>query len=409
MNFFTEAQRRTLIENSHYLGAADIRNEVIWKKSGQENTLVAKDSVAAEDKHATESDSDGKKEDDNSDGSTVDSEPESDPTTFLTPAPLVFIAQISPESCFLMPDGNWKGPTEYAQSFTDVKLNCLAVWFMAQTETGRIFQTRDLQCQRNTETVDQTASRPIPAEEDIESIENWPINNENARKAAAELKKNHRIIPLPAYDIHGNLIHPTQYRDNPERQCKRERHLHRGHREPAHLGGCPEIWAVLLKPPEKLHKRTREARPRNNAASETKARAVPPRAALSSLESWHIYSESKHVIVWTSPGAMASNQLRIRPHVQLMFSHTHAELRSPLKAFKSTAVGICLARVSGLTPHMLPSAGVMEDDEAEEEEVRALSVHSEEADLGLDDATTSIAGLRALAEEDEDNDSNAEL
>jgi hypothetical protein len=70
MNFFTEAQRRTLIENSHYLGAANIHNEVIWTKSGQENTLVAKDSVAAEDKHATESDSDGKKEDDNSEGST---------------------------------------------------------------------------------------------------------------------------------------------------------------------------------------------------------------------------------------------------------------------------------------------------------------------------------------------------
>jgi hypothetical protein len=39
------------------------------------------------------------------------------------------------------------------------------------------------------------------------------IDNENARKAAMELKKNHCIIPLPAYDIHGNLIHPTQYRD----------------------------------------------------------------------------------------------------------------------------------------------------------------------------------------------------
>jgi hypothetical protein len=39
------------------------------------------------------------------------------------------------------------------------------------------------------------------------------IDNENTRKAATELKKNHHIIPLPAYDIHRNLIHPTQYRD----------------------------------------------------------------------------------------------------------------------------------------------------------------------------------------------------
>ncbi|KAJ7331383.1 hypothetical protein DFH08DRAFT_1021489 [Mycena albidolilacea] len=236
MNFFTEAQRRSLMENSHYLGAADIRNEVIWKKSGQENTLVAKDSVAAEDEHATESDSNEKKEDDNSEGSTVDSEPESDPTTFLTPAPLVFIAQISPESCFLMPDGNWKGPTEYAQSFTDVKLNCLAVvpsqtpvyvndftnvvgniqWFMAQSETAGyskqgIFNASETQ--KRSIKLRHVLFQKVNAEEDIESIENWPVNNENARKAATELKKNHRIIPLPAYDIHGNLIHPTQYRD----------------------------------------------------------------------------------------------------------------------------------------------------------------------------------------------------
>ncbi|KAJ7804664.1 hypothetical protein B0H14DRAFT_2612087 [Mycena olivaceomarginata] len=227
MNFFTEAQRRTLIENSHYLGTADIRNEVIWKKSGQENTLVAKDSVAAEDKHATESDSDGKKEDDNSDGSTVDSEPESDPTTFLTPAASRFHRpDFSGE---LLPHARWQlerangictelhrlVPSQtpvYVNDFTNVVGNIQ--WFMAQTETAGYSK-------QGIFNASETQKRSIKlrhvlfqvAEEDIESIENWPINNENPRKAAAELKKNHRIIPLPAYDIHGNLIHPTQYRD----------------------------------------------------------------------------------------------------------------------------------------------------------------------------------------------------
>ncbi|KAJ7303506.1 hypothetical protein DFH08DRAFT_825795 [Mycena albidolilacea] len=271
--------------------ALDIRNEVIGKKLGPENTLVAKDSVAAEDKHVTESDSDGKTEDDNSGGSTVYSEPESDPTTFLTPVPLVFIAQISPESCFLMPDGNWKGPMEYAQSFTNVKLNCLTVvpsqtlvyvnnftnivgniqWFMAQSETAGyskqgIFNASETQkrsiklccvlfqvgtlvllCSSST----NEALINSETKEDIESIEKWPIDNENTRKAATELKKNHHIIPLPTCDIHGNLIHPTQYQDT--------------------LKDAVVWFTVLLKHWSITVKdNTREAHPRNNAASETK-------------------------------------------------------------------------------------------------------------------------------------------
>ncbi|KAJ7859811.1 hypothetical protein B0H14DRAFT_2576974 [Mycena olivaceomarginata] len=176
---------------------------------------------------------------------------------FLIPALLVFIAQISPESCFLMPNGNWKGPMEYAQSFTDVKLNCLAViasqtpvyvndftkfseifsgsWRRVKRQdipnkgssmpvkhrNGRSncvtsYSRKSMASRASAHTTSHTPETnsdfffSFTAEEDIESIENWPIDNENARKAATELKKNHRIIPLPAYDIHGNLIHPTR-------------------------------------------------------------------------------------------------------------------------------------------------------------------------------------------------------
>ncbi|KAJ7839586.1 hypothetical protein B0H14DRAFT_2587922 [Mycena olivaceomarginata] len=108
------------------------------------------------------------------------------------------------------------------QSFTDIKLNCPAVvpsqtpvyvndftdvvgniqWFMAQSETAGyskqgIFNASETQKHQRRHREHREVA----------------IDNENTCKAATELKKNHRIIPLPVYDIHGNLIHPTQYRD----------------------------------------------------------------------------------------------------------------------------------------------------------------------------------------------------
>ncbi|KAJ7821445.1 hypothetical protein B0H14DRAFT_2599209 [Mycena olivaceomarginata] len=134
----------------------------------------------------------------------------------------------------------------YVNDFTDVVGNIQ--WFMAQSETAGYSKQGIFDAS-------ETQKRQRRHQEHREVA----IDNENTRKAATELKKNHHIIPLPAYDIHGNLIHPTQYRDTlkgavvrvtvllkhwnitVKDNVKQERHLHRGHQEPARLGGCPEI------------------------------------------------------------------------------------------------------------------------------------------------------------------------
>jgi hypothetical protein len=44
------------------------------------------------------------------------------------------------------------------------------------------------------------------------SIEQWPVYYPEARAALQRLICTHRVIPIPAFDIHGDIIHPTKYR-----------------------------------------------------------------------------------------------------------------------------------------------------------------------------------------------------
>jgi len=43
-------------------------------------------------------------------------------------------------------------------------------------------------------------------------IENWPTSNLAAKQALGEIQTTHRVIPIPAYDMHGALIWPFHYR-----------------------------------------------------------------------------------------------------------------------------------------------------------------------------------------------------
>ncbi|KAI6003100.1 hypothetical protein EDD15DRAFT_2467773 [Pisolithus albus] len=43
------------------------------------------------------------------------------------------------------------------------------------------------------------------------SIENWPVDDNETKTELENLKATHRLIPLPAYDVEGNLIEPHAY------------------------------------------------------------------------------------------------------------------------------------------------------------------------------------------------------
>ncbi|KAJ7126691.1 hypothetical protein C8R44DRAFT_667399, partial [Mycena epipterygia] len=208
--------RDDLIQKTHYLGAAGIREEVVWRKVGRENTL-------------TESK--------------------------LVPAPLTLIALLSAENCWLAPDGFWKGPTTYTPTFADFKMSCrLAVpelspfsddftrvmqnvqWLMASIETKgnekqgvfdpketpfTTIKLRHVLFEKIKDNEGKNASIPVlkmlpnaiaGSDPDDFNIEDWPVQTEAARKGLSEMLTTHHVIPLPAYDHKGKLIQPTEYR-----------------------------------------------------------------------------------------------------------------------------------------------------------------------------------------------------
>ncbi|THG95597.1 hypothetical protein EW026_g6079 [Hermanssonia centrifuga] len=44
------------------------------------------------------------------------------------------------------------------------------------------------------------------------TIEDWPVHGEDAKAALETMKDKYFVVPIPAYDMHGDLIHPTFYR-----------------------------------------------------------------------------------------------------------------------------------------------------------------------------------------------------
>jgi hypothetical protein len=44
------------------------------------------------------------------------------------------------------------------------------------------------------------------------TIADWPVRSAEAQAAIDEMKNTHRVVPIPAYDIAGKLIPPTDYR-----------------------------------------------------------------------------------------------------------------------------------------------------------------------------------------------------
>ena len=42
-------------------------------------------------------------------------------------------------------------------------------------------------------------------------LADWPVTSEAAKNALQEMKSSHACQPLPAFDMHGNLIPPSDY------------------------------------------------------------------------------------------------------------------------------------------------------------------------------------------------------
>ncbi|KAJ6525698.1 hypothetical protein B0H19DRAFT_1276052 [Mycena capillaripes] len=227
--------RDALIRNSYYLATAAIQDEVVWRRIGRDNVLVTKDSaVAADAAFAALRDKVEKahRSENNDKPESEDPSPES----LLNPAPLTLVSFISTENCFLASDGHWKGPTEFTANFADVKLACRMAApevvpfaadfpriikniqsFMKAAETKGnikqgIFDPKETPATTlKVRHVLFEARTANSEDEDDFDISNWPVKSEAAKMALNSMTTTHRVTQLPAYDLRGNLIEPSEY------------------------------------------------------------------------------------------------------------------------------------------------------------------------------------------------------
>ncbi|KAJ7508733.1 hypothetical protein B0H11DRAFT_2431735 [Mycena galericulata] len=244
------ALRTDLIHNSHYLGVAAVREEVVWRRIGRADLLVTKDSAEKADEAARIAKTrktEGKHDNGDDDGDV-------EPAEIVTPDPafLTFVALISVDNFWLLADANWKGPTKFAPTLADAKASCRMVapelspfasdfsevlnnvkWFMQRCATPGnakqgIFDGKEVPVLsiklRHVLFEAILASFPFilawkdlmtmplySDPEDAETIQNWPVKSDAAQAALEEMKTTHRVIPLPAYNMKGNLIRATDY------------------------------------------------------------------------------------------------------------------------------------------------------------------------------------------------------
>ncbi|KAJ6518278.1 hypothetical protein C8R47DRAFT_1232444 [Mycena vitilis] len=207
--------REELQHNPFYLGGSALTEKVQWKRVGREDMVVSANAAAVE-------------------GAAADSNDEGDQPD---PVALSIVATVSPEDFWLVPCGFWKGPTIYTPTFADLKLNCRLVaaedpLFAADFRTGMknvekltaniateghskvgLFDTKEKP--KTTLKLRHVVFEEKEAGDEDDpnafQVQDWPAKSTAAQEALDGMITTHRVNPIAAYDINGDLIAPSQY------------------------------------------------------------------------------------------------------------------------------------------------------------------------------------------------------
>ncbi|KAK0461894.1 uncharacterized protein EV420DRAFT_1527822 [Desarmillaria tabescens] len=175
-----------------------------------------------------------------------------------SPASLLAVLRITSEDNWTMPDGNWKGPREFAKHFADVKLTCTGAQprsgvfrgdyahvidnlksiqdmiavagcekkkgLLAEVKRGdpsgglKIkLQHALFQEKKHDDDDDAAESEDGEASDAVPTIENWPTSHPKAKNALAKMKDTHDVIPLLLYKLpsfesdRSKLVQPQDY------------------------------------------------------------------------------------------------------------------------------------------------------------------------------------------------------
>lgn len=237
--------RNRLMGSGCYLGDTTITANFEWVREGRGHVLVCVPPTQNDDPPTATG------HDTSVDDKDVDSG--TSPAAPLTPplcAVLSAIVRVDQEDFWLTPDGGYQGPNGVWKEFLDVKPSCAlanpgvepvmsdfpVTLHMLQSFTQRCvtpgfssgksffssdehgptrFKLRHNLFERIEADVDgevSSQSTTSTAASDPFSFELWPLTKERTRAELLGLKASHRILPLPAYDLAGDLIRPSAYR-----------------------------------------------------------------------------------------------------------------------------------------------------------------------------------------------------
>ncbi|KAF8960312.1 hypothetical protein BDZ97DRAFT_1760783 [Flammula alnicola] len=232
-----EADRQKLLHSGIYLGEADhsFLEDATWKRLGRGYQLMTNASVETTTTENTDTKEPG----------------DDDPNSSVEQAIFSVVVQIDYDDCWLTPCRHWKGPTQFTKEFEDIKLTFQGERpnheVFSQDFTAAINNIRELINTQITavgsapnavlrgflshsrannadvlkfrhvvfEKVDGYDSDTASETEDVYTLAGWPIIHPEAENARQEMMrgKAHQVVPLPAYDIKGNLIRPDKYKE----------------------------------------------------------------------------------------------------------------------------------------------------------------------------------------------------
>ncbi|KAJ6621871.1 hypothetical protein B0H10DRAFT_2432140 [Mycena sp. CBHHK59/15] len=224
-----QTYRKKLQEDPYYLGNQGATNNVAWRKVGKEDMLVSAEAAAAHDAVERAAATDANEDD-------TDANTDADRGN-LEPVGLTLVGTIAARDCWLMPCGFWKGSTVFTPTFADLKLNCRIV-----APTDPPFASDFQVALKNIETLatkaetkghdkvgvfdakDKSKSsiklRHVVFEEkeagDVDDphafqLRDWPVKSAAAQESLDGMDDTHRVIPITAYDLDGDLIPPSAY------------------------------------------------------------------------------------------------------------------------------------------------------------------------------------------------------
>ncbi|KAI6008577.1 hypothetical protein EDC04DRAFT_2907011 [Pisolithus marmoratus] len=195
-----EAHKR-LMNSGLYLGDPSIAVDLQWVHDGCEDVLV----------HVPH-------------GTSPNGSQQCSPVNNDAPQPAVLcaIVHIDRNDFWLMADGGYVGLNAIWKEILDMKPSCAL--HEPGFSSGKSFFSTDIHglshfklCHRLFETINAAIDgddvpMAAPPATDPFSFELWPLTKERNHGELLALKSTHHILPLPAYDMLGDLIKPSAYR-----------------------------------------------------------------------------------------------------------------------------------------------------------------------------------------------------